>query len=278
MDRERLWTDTELDYILKTFVTLRKMRTAALQEKLPFNVQARNLAARILRGPVTEKKGPQAVLNDAERLGILAADFLAGRLTDNIPEGEDPTEWGNFLRKSDPYYKDYAATTFARSSLMNSVGNSIIGRLRHLAMDPEYMLKWDLTINNNLGAKNVKALVKNPPAVIAPLSGDYFFATVYAKFLKLSVGRGFKVRAAIIGAEDDRVIIPMESGAPAFINEPRIALYIDTSETGRTGRVLEGVVKAAHPNSEVLPPNTEDTLFMRSPVVEKFYDSLPPRD
>jgi hypothetical protein len=274
MPREvpRLWTDRELVCLRDTVVNLRKMRTAALSRVLPFPVLARNLTAFLQGKELEKRREAQEVLTDARRLTEVAADFLTKRLFKLTPSGQEPEEWTAKLAEYKARYREYPMTTFAKSTLSDVVGNSFIGRLRNLSIDPEYMLEWDLVHNNNLGADSVLGVLQNPPAVISPLSGDYFMAMIYSRYLGFRHGKTFKVEPVILGGDLRKAVLPRtESGQRVFEAESTIAVYVDTTETGRTARALSGHLQGEYGDKTLLHPRGVPLEFVPSRKMKKFW-------
>jgi hypothetical protein len=278
MEKFRIFSDGEVEAIFNTVIQLRKMRTAALATALPFRVGASNLVSRLFTGPVVVKKSPHAVLAEGERLADSAAKFLAGKLSKTV-KGQKSIRnfdaWREALGSTEGFYRHYPMSTHAQTSLAETVGRSIIGRTRNLHIDPDYQLKWDLLQNNNLGGRTLGEITEGEVGIISPFSGDYLMAKIYSNFLRMTTGKGFPARAAIVSRDLTQVVLPLDvEDKGVFENRSAVAMYIDTTETGGTGRALHEAIQDAYPGKMIYPPPTEVTEFVQSLKMEFFWERL----
>lgn len=275
MPVERLWTDRQLKGMTDTVLYMRKIRTAATTEISPTSNSTRRLMS-VLRRPgpesVNTAKSREVILFDAERLGATAGSFFAARLSGNSSGDLEFEEWQDTLSDVQKEYRKYKDSTYAKTGMLEVVGNSVIGRLRNLSIDPNYMLRWDLTLNNNLGARNVNELIQKNMGVMSPLSGDYIMSCTYSSYLERMLGRTFPTKPAALSSDLRLVVLPKDKeGKEVFELVPEIGIYIDTTDTGNTGRVLFQAVKEAYPNQRVLEPRATKSNFKQSKKMQDFW-------
>ena len=191
-----------------------------------------------------------------------------------IPQVEtsEYEKWQDTLSDTKNEYGKYKESTFAKTGMLEVVGNSVIGRLRNMSIDPNYMLNWDLTHNNNLGARDINELTRKNKSVISPLSGDYLLACTYSNYLERTRGRSFQVKPAALSRDLKLIVLPKDQeGRPVFELVPEIGIYIDSTDTGKTGRVLFEAIRQEYPETKVHQPPANRTEFKQSRRMINFW-------
>ncbi|MBI2632124.1 hypothetical protein HYW75_03910 [Candidatus Pacearchaeota archaeon] len=229
---KRLWTDEEITSIPKTVEVLRRMRTAATMQKPKLVTRAITKLNNFFGGQGQIYSQQEALLY-AERLADAAGDFFAAKLSRTTQIKQEYEKWQDLLLEAEKRLVVYRPTTFIGTSLREVVGKSIIGRLRHIAVDSHHTLQWDLLENNNIGATTVEELINENVGVFSPLSGDYLMATFYSSYLRRTRGKTFLTRAVALDKNLGEVFFPLDyEGKIPFSDKPSIGIYIDTTETG----------------------------------------------
>ncbi len=270
---KRLWRDEELIGMPKTISLLRKMRTAAVMHKPTISLSVRKILNHLLGGQEQIYSQQEALLH-AEELADAAGNFFAAKLSKTTQGNTEFQKWQDLLSDAGRQYNLYGTTTYARTSLGEVVGNSIIGRLRNVHIDPKYMMQWDLLENNNLGADSIEKLVNQDIGVISPLSGDYLMASVYSSYLRCTIGKSFPTHAAALSRDLSKIVLPINAdGHLPFEDKPAIGLYIDTTQTGDTARVLFRVVQEMYPQKTIHRPKFENTEFVQSDRIKKYWET-----
>lgn len=278
MPTERLWTDRQLKGMTDTVVYMRKIRTAATADGSSVSSRTGRLMS-ILRisnpESVNTAKSREVILFDAERLGATAGNFFAARLSDTSSGNLELEEWQDTLsdvRKQYKKYKESTHTKYTKTETLEVVRKTMPYRFRLLSIDPDYMLRWDLTLNNNLGAENADQLINNDIGVISPLSTDYIMSCTYSSYLQKTQDRTFLTKPAALSSDLRLVVLPKDKeGREVFELVPEIGIYIDTTVTGNTGRLLFQAVKEAYPNQRVLEPRATKTDFKQSNKMQDFW-------
>ena len=252
--QERLWTNKELDNLLSTIDTLRRLRSATTLGMEPFPSGIMGTWGR-WRHPerFQEPADRHNVLLDAEDLGIKAGNFLAERLAKDTRDPAKFESWNETLERTRESYKGYEALTFAATGNLEVPG-SIITHMRALHSDPEYMLKFDLLHHNYLGAGNIEGLVQKRLTIVAPLSGDFLLAAVYRAYLEQTRGRTFHLKAAALSRNLQGVVIPNDE---LMEENPEIAIFLDVTETGETARALLSALNSSYPDKVIHEPGIE---------------------
>ncbi|MBI3618458.1 hypothetical protein HY213_00300 [Candidatus Peregrinibacteria bacterium] len=270
---ERLWKDVEIRGMDETVTRLRRMRTAIFQEE----TIGLRLRRKILK--VFGKQEPihshQDALLHAEQLANAAGDFFAAKISRTMHGTKEFERWQDLLSDAKRQYSVYGISTWARSSLRDVVGNSIIGRLRCLHIDPDFTLAWDLTHNNKFGVRSVQELLRrNDLGIFSPLSGDYLMATMYSSYLRRLKGKTFPVRAVALHEDLSQALFPTDAdGHLPFQEKKEIGVYIDTIDTGSTSLALEQFLQKAYPQKIIHPPATASTEFEQSKKMKWFWKS-----
>lgn len=264
---ERLWSDEDIIGMDRTVLQLRKMRSAITGDLPSAIFRFRQMVKRALFQTDTRTETSEEILLKAENLADAAGDFFAAHLS-NITDGSHELElWQHKVSEAEALYGMYKISTYARSSMSDVVGNSIIGRLRNIHIDPEHMLHWDLVKNNNLGSTSVHDLIqKSDIGILAPLSGDYLMASTYSAYLRRTEGKTFPTKAVALNRNLTKIVLP-----EAFQEKSEIGLYIDTTETGNTSRVLFENIQNAYPGEKVHKPNMERVEFSQSKKMRKYW-------
>ena len=270
---KRLWNDKELIGMNETIHRLRKMRSAVVTPESSIPLRLKKAFNHLLGGQ--EKIYlPQEVLEQAKELADAASDFFAAKLSRTNQRNKEFEKWHDLLSAADRQYHLYGITTYARSSLRDVVGNSLIGRMRHVYIDPDYMLNWDLLKNNHLGASSIEKLIEQDLGVISPLSGDYLMASFYSSYLRRTRGKSFSAHAAALSSDLSKVVLPVNaSGKPAFKEKSAIGIYIDTTATGNTAQALFTAIQAVYSGKKVYRPKLEDTKFTQSEKMESYWEN-----
>lgn len=267
---KRLWTDEEIIAMPATIDLLRRMRSAAVSQ-YSFYIRSRRALNHFFGGQ-EQIHSQQEALSHAEELADAAGDFFAAKLSKTARGKTEYERWQDLLSDGERQYKLYGTATYARTTLREVVGNSVIGRMRHLHIDANHTLEWDLLENNNLGADTIDGLINQGVGVISPLSGDYLMAKVYSSYLQRKRGKSFAVRAAALSRDLSVVTLPVNAGdAPVFDDKPAIGIYIDTTETGNTGRALFEYLQTIYPQKTVHEPKFERTEFTQSKKIERYW-------
>jgi hypothetical protein len=257
MTPEHLWTPEQLRGIRETHDTMRRLRTAAsnylgiqgIINKMTFFNNAETI----------NPKNKDLVLLDAEKLGTTMADFVASRLTNTSDGKKELEEWQDTLSSMKSEYKQYKVSTYSKT---NIIGATIALRLRNLKSNPNIMLNWDLTINNNLGAGSIDELIEKDIGIISPLSTDYLIVTSYSSYLMRARDRSFMVKPAALNQDLTKAALPKESGGNRFFEKYKeIGVFIDTTNTGKTGERLYNSVKKEYQDKVVYKPPSKYVLF-----------------
>lgn len=270
---KRLWKDEELTGMEETISSLRRMRSAAVTHAPTLSLRIRRTFNHLLGGQ-EQIYQQQEALSHAEELANAAGDFFAAKISKTTQENTELEKWQDLLSDAGRYYRLYGAITYARTSLIEVVGYSIIGRLRNVHIDPNYMLQWDLLENNNLGADSIEKLVTQDIGVISPLSGDYLMASIYSSYLKRTRGKSFPTRAAALSKDLSVIVLPISAdGNVPFEDKSTIGIYIDTTETGETARALFRKLQETYPQKTVHKPKFERTEFTQSKNMERYWET-----
>ena len=265
---KRLWKNQEIVNMDRTMDTLRRMRTAAVMDKPTLFLRVQ----KYLRKNLGEIVPPQEALSEAEKLADAAGDFFAARLT-KAKRKTEFDKWQDLLTDAQKKYTLYRATTFADTSLLESVGNSLIGRMHLMDIDPKYCLDRDLLQNNNFGAGNIKQLARKNIGVFSPLSGDYLMASTYSSYLRRTEGRTFPTRAAALSRDLSKLVLPLDNNRNLpFLDKPEIGIYIDTTDTGKTSIALFEGLQKMYPEKSVHRPTFERTQFQPSEKIRQFWE------
>ncbi len=270
---KRLWKDEELIGMTKTISLLRKMRTAAVMHKPTISLRVRRILNHLLDGQEQIYSQQEALLH-AEELADASGDFFAAKLSKTTHGNTEFQRWQDLLSDAGRQYSLYGTTTYARTSLGEVVGNSIIGRLRNVHIDTKYMLQWDLLENNNLGADSIEELINQDIGVISPLSGDYLMASVYSSYLRRTMGKSFPTHASALSRDLSKIVLPVNAdGHLPFEDKPAIGIYIDTTQTGDTARALFGMIQESYPQKTIHMPKFQRTEFVQSDRMKKYWET-----
>lgn len=252
---ERIWTDRELQGLGNTVITLRKIRTAATaQMELPKAGFSGFLSRRFGDDRFPAPENRLAVLEDAERLGFAAGDYLATRLAHERRDPELLGQWESSISETTTKYGSFPGTTFAKTNNLDVIG-STLSRMRMIVGDPEHMMRWDLLENNRLGVSTIDDLSERDIHIIAPLSGDFLIACVYQATLEKTRGETFKLRAAALSRNlGGAVLAPIETG-----EQTEIGIFMDVIDTTRTGTALHKALMQAYPLATIHLPSSTPT-------------------
>lgn len=272
---ERLWSDQELIAMEATVVSLRKIRTATTtkpeeQKKgiIKFFPLVRESRSRL------PQKDKEVVLFDAEKLANTAAYFFALKISKTASGDREKQEWQDTLSDTNKKYGKLSPTTYARTTKQD-VTVSLVGHLRHLSIDPSYMLKWDLLQANHLGAQTIEQLVDGTIGVISPLSGDYLLANTYSKYLELLKKKKFPVKPAACSSDLTFIVLPVDSeGKNIFGHLSQIGIYLDAVDTGNTGKALYQFLKQVYPTHIVHEPIAQKIEFIPSKKMRNFWKKV----
>lgn len=268
---KRLWTDEELIGMAKTISSLRRMRTAAVTQSSSIFLRLRRACNHFLGGQ-EQIYSQQEALSHTEELADTAGDFFAAKLSRTTNKNAELEKWQDLVSDATRQYLLYGSTTHARTSLGEVVGTSMIGRLRNINIDPDYMLHWDLIENNNLGVESIEELINQDIGVFSPLSGDYVMARTYSSYLQRTKGKSFPVRAVALNHNLSVIVLPVNAdGKLPFEDKPEIGIYMDTTETGETARVTYESLQEAYQQKTVYEPKYARTEFTKSKKMEKFW-------
>lgn len=254
--QERLWTDEELFGIERTLVNLRRMRTAATCGLEPPKTGIRAYLSTIrefLEGPIPEDR--QKVLSDAQNLAGSAGYVFADISTRNGRDAVRQEEWRDLLRQTTEQYARYPTTTFARTR-KQAATLSIMGHLKAMTADPEYVLNWDLFRTNNLGSRNVQSLLRRNITVVAALSGDLFMAAIYRAYLDVTRGKSFDLRAAAMDKDLKYFTLPDLSDL-ALDRKREVGIFLDIVETGKTSRAMLNALRSSYPDLKIHIPRSQ---------------------
>src|SRR3989338_2257032 len=267
---ERLWTDEEIRGMSHTISLLRRMRSAAVTPIPSRSLRFRRALNHVLGGN-EEIHPPQEALADAQNLATAAGDFFAAKISRTTQGAQEFEKWQDYLNDFKKQYHLYAPMTYARSSLTDVVGNSWIGRMRNLYIDPDYTIRWDLLSSNNLDALRIRQLLNSDLGIFAPLSGDYIMSSVYGAYLQRTRGKTFSLCAAALSADLSQIVLPIICDHIPFEDKSILGIYIDTKETGNTGQALFAKLQELYPHKRILPPKQENVPFIRSPKIERYW-------
>lgn len=268
---EQLWTDEEVLGMDATYHTLRRMRTAATMIEPTLFLRMGRTINNLLGGQARIYSKQEALLQ-AEELANAAGDFFAAKLSKTTHDKKEFEKWQDLLSVAQRQYELYQEATFSKAALKNAVGDSLLGRMRNLHVDPRYMLEWDLLENNNLGVETIKELINQDIGIISPLSGDYLLSKIYSSYLKHTRGDSFSVRAVALSEDLSRLVLPLDKeGNLPFENKKTIGIFIDTTATGNTARVLFEILQEAYPQKIISEPTFKTSEFTKSKKLKKYY-------
>ena len=270
-ENKRLWKDEEIIGMNETMLRLRRMRSSATMRGWSIGVLAKKFGLR-LQGIIEPEHSPQESLSDARQLADAAADFFATRISRTSNAKQEFQKWQDLLSDAQKQYRLYAVTTYARSKLVDAVAQTVIGRLRNLHIDPDYMMNWDCTVGNNLGIESTNELLERNIGVVSPLSGDYLSASTYQSYLRRTKGRTFPLTpAAMSGDLSHVVLLQGEDGSLPFADKDEIGFFLDATETGNTGRALASHMSQLYPEKIVHKPIEEKVEFTRSKKIVDYW-------
>jgi len=267
---ERLWKDEEIIGMNLTISLLRRMRSAAVTP-IPSRSLRFHRALNHFFRENEEIHPPQEALADAQHLATAAGDFFAATISRTAHSTTEFQKWQDFLSDSQKQYNLYTPITYARSILTDVVGNSLIGRMRNLHIDPDYTINWELLKNNNLGAHRIRELLELNIGIFSPLSGDYLMANVYSAYLRRTRDKTFALRTVALSQDLSEMTLPITDEGLPFEEKNIIGIYIDTVQTGNTGRILFAKLQEMYPQKRILPPREEDVPFTPSGKIEKYW-------
>lgn len=262
---ESLWTNQQMVGFNNTTLTLRRIRSTATGES-----PKQGLLGRFRKDTPTIDS--QDALMDAERLGIAAGNFMGARISNTLNGQLEHEEWQDILSDTQKRYEKYDTSTYTRTTMMDVVGNSILGRLRNLHIDPNYMLRWEFVIQNNLGVDHVNELSERGIGILSPLSGDYLLACAYSSYLDRKKGKAFNVRPAALSRNLDTVVLPKDkNNLPALTGSSEIGIYLDAMETGNTGRALFEAISKEYGFKKIHAPKSTNAEFEPSSKIKEFW-------
>ncbi|HLC75685.1 MAG TPA: hypothetical protein VJB82_01005 [Candidatus Peribacterales bacterium] len=268
---KRLWKDEEIIGMNETMLRLRRMRSAATMHSWSIGVLAKKFGLR-LRGIIEPEHSQQESLSDAQKLADAAADFFAARISKTSAGKQEFQKWQDLLSDAQRQYRLYAITTYARSKLVDAVGQTVIGRLRNLHIDPDHMMNWDFTEGNNLGIESTDELLEKNIGIVSPLSGDYLSASTYQAYLRRTKGKTFPLTpAAMSGDLSHIVLLQGEDGSLPFADKDEIGFFLDATETGNTGRALASHMSHLYPEKIVHKPIDEKVEFTQSQKIVEYW-------
>jgi hypothetical protein len=267
-----MWTNEQLAGMGDTISTLRRMRTVAtgapsmsLRERLSVLFKKPQIDEDVMEGQ------RQGVLYDAEHLASAAGTFFASHISHTHEEVKAQQAWLDGLSDALKKYGKFRETTYRKTETFMVATASLVSRLRYLSIDPTYVLDWELTQNNNLGLKEIGELRSRNIGVVSPLSGDYLMACVYRSYLKIKHGNTFAVSPAALSRDVRTVVLQRTpTGTGVFDHTTRIGMYMDTTQSGNTGKVLYAAVKAQYPKATVYEPPVEFVEFIPSKRINEF--------
>ncbi len=266
----RLWTNEEVRDMQITVYQLRRMRTAAVMTTPTRSLRIWKWLDHAVGG--SEKiYSQQEALTHAQELADAAADYFAANISNTKKGTVEKQKWQDLLNDSQRQYALYDTTTYAGTNQLQVVKYDLINRLRNLHIDPEYMLRWDLLENNNLGAPSFSAVLNQSMGIISPLSGDYLVASTYSSYLRRTGRRTFPTRAVALSKDLSEMFLPTNEGKLPFEDQSVIGIYIDVTETGNTARALFRKLQETYPKKRIHKPNTKRVEFTPSKKIDKFW-------
>ena len=270
----RLWSDEELFSMNHTLDLVRRMRTAATIQTPSFGLRTKKALVTLLGGKES-LHSPDEAMSDAQNLSNAAADFFAAKIHNKKYGKKEYGLWQKLLRDQNKQYILYAPTTYARTSLSEVIGNSFIGRLRNLSIDPEHTITWDLLENNNLGASSIDELLEKDIGIVSPFSGDYIMAKTFSTYLKRTKGKALDLCPIALNQELSAANFARNDEGEHYFNyKQAIGIYLDTIETGNTGAtILEGL-EQIYRDKTIYAPRKDKIEFKDSKKQEKFWKSV----
>lgn len=251
----RIWTNQELRDLGSTVQILRRIRTATTAQMEPPKRGVVGFFGKLLG----EREFPTpdnrlAVLEEAERLGFAAGNYLATRFIRDNRDGQLLKAWESVLDETSVKYSDFPETTFAKTKNIDVIG-STLARMRVIYGDPSHMIKWDLFENNRLGASSIDALLTKKVTIIAPLSGDFLIAAVYQTYLEKTRRKTFKLKAAALSRNLKGVVLPDLGNQ----SDKEIGIYMDVVDSTKTGTALLHAAREEYPLARIHTPSTTPT-------------------
>ncbi|MBS3169414.1 hypothetical protein J4210_02930 [Candidatus Woesearchaeota archaeon] len=266
---QRLWTDLEIAAMPATLSLLRRMRSAAVTSEDSLFINFKR-SINSLFGGNKQIYPPQEALEHAVELADAAGDFFAAKLSKTTQGKKEFEQWQDLLADAKRQYQLYGKMTSARTSLGEVIGFALIGRLRALHIDPDYILQWDLLQNNNLGVTSLGRLCQGDVGVITPLSGDYLLASTYRSYLQRTRDSSFPLHVAAQRRNLSTTILPL-SLHDSLDNLSAVGIYVDTTQTGRTAQALYSALREILPEKTVHEPRFTKTKFTPNKKIERYW-------
>jgi hypothetical protein len=248
MAREIVWTPKQVEAMVETVTTMRRMRTAATTDDCPQKESDDS----------TLRRTKEVILFEAENLGISSSNYIVGRIL-QVRDDNKLKIWQDTLSDLKKRYNQFRPSTSFNTGrdLKVLFEYSILNKLDELRTNPGNRLKIDLIESNNCGVKKIFEFKNKKIGIISPLSADFFLGSIYSSFLESAHDISLPVKPAAVSSDLSKIILLRNNEkTQVFDNVEEIGIFIDSLSQGHTRKALFDAMKSDYLPKKIIKPST----------------------